>query len=91
MVIFTIHTCNYIEEHFRLVPFHTCHGDARLDWASDSPADGGNATLLDANRLKTQQKKKKMELGWIYEYVAEDISYYSQEHGGLGAVFVWVF
>lgn len=30
-----------------------------MDRARRSPADGGNATFMDANRHKTQQKKKK--------------------------------
>lgn len=33
LVIFTIHTCSYIQDHFRLAPFHTCHSNARMDGA----------------------------------------------------------
>ena len=28
----TIHTCGYIQEHFRLAPFHACHGNGRIEW-----------------------------------------------------------
>lgn len=38
-----------IQEHFHLATFHTCHGSAEIDEAGDRPADGVNATLVDAN------------------------------------------
>lgn len=56
-MIFTIHTCSNIHEHFHLTPFHTYHSATGTDWAQDSPADGGNATHVDVNCHKTQQKK----------------------------------
>lgn len=43
------HTCTYIQEHCRLVPFHTCNGNTGIDGARDSRADGGNAILMDDN------------------------------------------
>lgn len=49
-----------IQERFRLVHFYTCYGSAGIDGASDSPADEGNATLMDAH--KPPQKKKMMML-----------------------------
>lgn len=54
------------------MPFHTCHGNARIDGARDSPADRGNATLMGANRHKTQQKRKMGE-SEMYEYAAENV------------------
>lgn len=56
----------------------------------DCPSEGGNATLMDANCLKAQQKKKKKmtRRGWMSVYVVEDVSYYFQEHSGKLAVFV---
>lgn len=57
-MIFTIQTCNYIQGHFHLASFHTCHGYAEINGARDSPADSSNATLADANHHKTQQKKR---------------------------------
>lgn len=60
-VIFTVYTCSYIQERFRLCPFtHAMVGNAVVDGAKDSPVGGDNATLMDANHHKTQQKKKKM-------------------------------
>lgn len=67
-----------IQEYFR----YSGHDNARVDGARNNQADGSNATLMDANCNKTQQKKKKMRQGWIYVYVAED-SFYFQEHGGI--------
>ena len=58
---------------FHLAPFHTCHGNARIDGARDSPADGGHTTLMDAKCHETQQKKKMWQ-GWMYVYAAEDVS-----------------
>lgn len=40
-----------VQEHFRL--------NAGKDGARDSPAEGANTTLMDANCHKSQQKKKK--------------------------------
>lgn len=51
--------------------FQTCHGNARIYGAWDSPADGSNATLMDANHSITQQKKTRH--GRMYVYMAEDI------------------
>lgn len=36
-MIFTIHTCSYIQENFHLAPFRTCRGDARADGTRDRP------------------------------------------------------
>jgi hypothetical protein len=33
--------------------FHAGHSNARIDGPMDSPADGSNATLIDANHPKT--------------------------------------
>lgn len=30
-----MHTCSYMQEHFRLAPFHICHGNAGIDKAVD--------------------------------------------------------
>lgn len=80
-MIFAIHTSRFIQEHFSLSPFHTCRGNAGIDWARDDPADGGNATLTNANCHEIQQKKKMGE-GRIYMYTAtmelEDVSLFSE-------------
>lgn len=74
--IFTIHTCSYIQEHFSLAPFNTCHTNGGIDGARDSPAGGDNATLMDANCHKNQQKKKKIGKSWMYVYMARNVCYY---------------
>ena len=51
-MIFTIHTCSYVLGDVRPAPFHTGHCDARRDGLRYSPADGGNATLMDGNAVK---------------------------------------
>ena len=48
IVIFTIHTSNYVLEDYRLAPFHTWHSNAGIDWPRSSPADARNATLMPA-------------------------------------------
>lgn len=57
LVIFSIHTCS-LQEHFHLAPFYTYCGNTGIDGAWNSPADGSNVTLVDANQDNTQQKKK---------------------------------
>lgn len=52
--------------HFRLVPFHTSHGKAGINGAKYSPADGGNATLMDTNCHKTLQEE---DMGRLDVYI----------------------
>lgn len=46
----------------------TRHCSAGIDGARDGPADGGNATHMDASHHKTQQKQK-MGDGQMYVYM----------------------
>lgn len=50
LVISTVHTRSYIQEHFHLALFHTCHANARIDMAND------RQECDHANCHKTQQK-----------------------------------
>lgn len=64
--------------------FHTLTWQCWNRWARDSPADGGDATLTDANRHKSHQKKKK-KAGRVY--AGEDVLLFSGTWQW-GAVFV---
>lgn len=48
LVIFTIHTCSYIQENFHHAPYHTCQGN--IDGKVESQADGVNAQFMAANQ-----------------------------------------
>ena len=53
LVIFTIHSCSHIQEHFHLAPFHTCHGNAGIDGAREREwvCDGGCQTAAESIKL----------------------------------------
>ena len=55
VVIFTVHTCNFVLEDNHLAPFHTWHSNAGIDWPRNSPADARNATLMEDSRHKTRR------------------------------------
>lgn len=69
LVVFTIHTCGYVQKHLHLFT----HAMAMSEKMGQ--ADSGNATLRDANCQKTQQKMKNVGQGQMSVYAAE-ASYY---------------